>query len=331
MEILNEKEYKLKTIDNYETFVAIDGADDHYISSSGRLIRLFYNQPVVIPQHTDKEGNVIVDVLWNGKNDITEEHAAHLVGKAFLENEGGCDFIWYKDGDRRNINCRNLFYVRDDEIQDVLNNPERARIVSDSQHLMSYYNFNYYKLNQLYYNCFTRCYKNYDYIDNKYYKDVEVCDEWQNDKNSFYRWARENVYGYPRTLHLDKDILSIQTGKRIYSPENCCFVPEDINVLFRSFCNNKDSIKTNVNKDGKITYTVLMFCGKGRSQSYKYDTEEDALNAFKRSKLTQIGIAYRKLNDFGYDVPKRLRDAVHEWYRAVESGKIEFETSGLIQ
>ena len=196
---------------------------------------------------------------------------------------------------------------------------------------MSYYNFNYYKLNQLYYNCFTRCYKNYDYIDNKYYKDVEVCDEWQNDKNSFYRWARENVYGYPRTLHLDKDILSIQTGKRIYSPENCCFVPEDINVLFRSFCNNKDSIKTNVNKDGKITYTVLMFCGKGRSQSYKYDTEEDALNAFKRSKLTQIGIAYRKLNDFGYDVPKRLRDAVHEWYRAVESGKIEFETSGLIQ
>lgn len=330
MKILNEKKYKLKLNDAYEVFVAVDGADDYYISSRGRLIKLVYDQPVIVPQRLDNAGESKVDLQWNDRDMLSEEHTASLVAKAFLANEEGVFYVWYKDGNRQNLDCRNLFYVKDSEVQDILKNPRLAKRIGERQQLMSYFNLSDYKIYQLYYNCFTRCY-NEEYKDKyKHYKGVTVCDEWIDSKESFYKWVRDNFYDYPQELQFDKDILSIRTGKRIYSPENCCFVPKDVNILFRQFFDKGTSIKTRVKKDGSTVYSVNLTYSKNRSEPKTFYTEEEAVTAFKRNKIALLSKAYHKLNDFGYDVPQYIRDALREWYDAIDSGKIEFTSSGMI-
>lgn len=62
------------------------------------------------------------------------------------------------------------------------------------------------------------------------YKDVTVCEEWHNFQN-FAQWFEDNYN--PEVMqgwHLDKDILV--KGNKIYSPETCCFVPNEINSFF---------------------------------------------------------------------------------------------------
>lgn len=71
-----------------------------------------------------------------------------------------------------------------------------------------------------------RCSGNLD--NNRYptYRGCAVCDEWRLF-SVFKKWFDENyIEGY----ELDKDILV--KGNRVYSPETCCFVPKEINVLF---------------------------------------------------------------------------------------------------
>ena len=62
------------------------------------------------------------------------------------------------------------------------------------------------------------------------YKRCTVCDEWLFYPN-FKKWFDENYYEIEgQKMALDKDIIS--KGNKVYSPENCIFVPNNINVLF---------------------------------------------------------------------------------------------------
>ena len=76
------------------------------------------------------------------------------------------------------------------------------------------------------YHMIRRCYENKDTS----YKDCSVCEEWLCYAN-FEKWYEDNYWECgSETMHLDKDIL--KHGNRIYSPNNCIFVPKDINMLF---------------------------------------------------------------------------------------------------
>lgn len=68
-----------------------------------------------------------------------------------------------------------------------------------------------------------RCYDKKRQEKQSSYKGVTVCEEWHNFQN-FAKWFEEN---YIEDFHLDKDIL--QKGNKIYSPETCCFVHQEIN------------------------------------------------------------------------------------------------------
>jgi hypothetical protein len=62
------------------------------------------------------------------------------------------------------------------------------------------------------------------------YRDTTVCKEWHNYQN-FAAWFYENYdLDIMEGWHLDKDIL--QKGNKIYSPETCCFVPNEVNSFF---------------------------------------------------------------------------------------------------
>ncbi len=120
------------------------------------------------------------------------------------------------------------------------------------------------------------------------YKDVTVCVEWLNFQN-FAKWMDENYN--PETMegwHLDKDILF--KSNKIYSPDTCCFVPQEINALFTkgekrrgrypigvSFNNGRGKkFKSCIEKYGKSLYLGL------------FDTEEEAFEAYKTAKEYHI-------------------------------------------
>lgn len=70
-----------------------------------------------------------------------------------------------------------------------------------------------------------RCYSKKNLARYPTYKDCTVCDEWLYFSN-FKKWFDEN---YIEGTQLDKDILAY--GNKVYSPDTCCFVPSEINVL----------------------------------------------------------------------------------------------------
>lgn len=77
--------------------------------------------------------------------------------------------------------------------------------------------------------CFDKTVKNKQQT----YRDVTCCDEWLLYDN-FYEWLHSqsnfNKWLNGNRWCLDKDILV--KGNKIYSPEVCCLVPNDVNVLF---------------------------------------------------------------------------------------------------
>ncbi len=76
-----------------------------------------------------------------------------------------------------------------------------------------------------------RCYDPNIHAKQPTYKGCSVCDEWLYFSN-FKIWFDTNYN--PTTMkswHLDKDILV--DGNKVYSPETCCFVPNEINILFQ--------------------------------------------------------------------------------------------------
>ena len=70
-----------------------------------------------------------------------------------------------------------------------------------------------------------RCYDSKLHLRNPTYKECSVIEEWYNFQN-FAGWFEKNyIDGY----QLDKDLLI--KGNKIYSPETCCFVPKEINLI----------------------------------------------------------------------------------------------------
>ena len=84
------------------------------------------------------------------------------------------------------------------------------------------------------------------------YKNSTCCDEWLLFDN-FYEWLHLQsnfdkwLNGYRWAM--DKDILN--KGNKIYSPENCCLVPQYVNCLFTKRDCNRGSLPIGVCKHGK--------------------------------------------------------------------------------
>ena len=99
-----------------------------------------------------------------------------------------------------------------------------------------------------------RCYYKY-YLDiNPTYIGVTVCEEWHNFQN-FAGWFEDN---YKEGFELDKDLLV--KGNKIYSPETCCFVPQEINLIFMS---NRKKDKQ------RITHVAEKYKNKIKPKTYQ--------------------------------------------------------------
>lgn len=130
-----------------------------------------------------------------------------------------------------------------------------------------------------------RCYNKKSRTKNPSYENVEVCEDWLNFQN-FAEWCHnqdfftgKDIEG--RSYQLDKDILV--KGNKIYSPENCCFVPQEVNAFLtsRKSCRGKYPVGVQFEKEtGR--FRALMSGGTGKTKHLgRFSTPEEAFLKYK--------------------------------------------------
>lgn len=140
------------------------------------------------------------------------------------------------------------------------------------------------------------------------YKGCTVCDEWLYFQ-TFAKWFHENYYEVEGSrMHIDKDILL--KGNRHYSPENCMFVPIQINSLMVVRNNQRGEYPIGVsNKRGSIVSTARDINGN-KVWLGTYNTPEEAFNAYKVCKenlIKQYADIYKP------NIPEKLYQALYNY------------------
>lgn len=151
-------------------------------------------------------------------------------------------------------------------------------------------------------NMIVRCYDEKRLKRHPTYRDITVCQEWLH-LSTFKEWYdKNNVPGYA----LDKDILN--KGNKVYSEDNCCFVPPEINTLFTKRHLHRGSLPIGVSfKSGKF-YAAISVKGTTRKIGH-YDTPELAFMAYKSAKeayIKEIATDYFSRGE----ITKRVYDAL---------------------
>lgn len=121
------------------------------------------------------------------------------------------------------------------------------------------------------------------------YKNATCCKEWLLFEN-FYEWlhSQENFDKWYNSKSnkerwcLDKDILA--KGNKVYSPETCCLVPNNVNVLFTNRKNHRGSLPIGVTKhNNQFMAQCMNPFTDNKNQEYlgTYPTPEEAFHAYK--------------------------------------------------
>ena len=152
----------------------------------------------------------------------------------------------------------------------------------------------------VWYNMLKRCYDEKSFVNHPTYKDCYVCKEWLCFKN-FEKWYNANLI---EDFYLDKDILF--KGNKIYSPDTCCFVPNEINCLFTKRQNERGNLPIGVQySESKKRYKASFTRGEDRAFLGYFDTPEEAFQAYKVAKeawITEVANKWKgKIADNVYE------------------------------
>lgn len=163
----------------------------------------------------------------------------------------------------------------------TLTNPNHATFYNKGYVGQGIYKIEQNKVSKTWIGFIERCYSEKYQKIRPTYKDVIVCKEWHNFQN-FAEWFYSNYN--PETMqgwHLDKDILF--KGNKIYTPETCAFVPQEINSLFIKTKHKESNLPTGISKTGNKFKVRL-------NQKYigTFNTLEEAFEAYKEVKEKYI-------------------------------------------
>lgn len=130
------------------------------------------------------------------------------------------------------------------------------------------------------YNMMTRCYSKKLHERLPQYEFCEVSEEWQNFQN-FAEWYESHEFsglGY----HVDKDLL--KDGNTVYSAENCCLLPQEINKLITAGRIRSNSLQgTSWREESKVWRSSITKSGKVVYLG-SFDTEIEAHLAYVKAK-----------------------------------------------
>lgn len=149
-----------------------------------------------------------------------------------------------------------------------------------------------------------RCYSSKVHSKYSTYKDCTVCDEWLNYQN-FSQWFKNNYYEVDNEImDLDKDIL--YKGNKIYSPENCIFVPHKINSMLTKSDKVRGKFPIGVTYDNN-KYVARCECGNVRIHLGRFNTKKEAFykyKAFKENYIKKVAEQYKSI------IPTKLYNAL---------------------
>ena len=126
------------------------------------------------------------------------------------------------------------------------------------------------------------------------YQDAVCCDEWIYYEN-FYEWLHKqdnfDKWYNNEKWHIDKDILV--KGNKIYSPETCCLVPDNVNTLLIKCDNSRGKYPLGVNYNIAVKKYSARMSKHNEKTKYRehigyYDTPEQAFKAYKKRKESYI-------------------------------------------
>lgn len=125
-----------------------------------------------------------------------------------------------------------------------------------------------------------RCYSEEWLRKYKSYSGCTVCEEWHNLSN-FNKWFinQKRKGKYKQGWQLDKDLVG---NSKNYCPENCLFLPEEVNQSLVSFSKSKVIMKQ---KEGYCYYARI---GGVEARSPKFPTKEEALDHYMTARSTNI-------------------------------------------
>jgi hypothetical protein len=168
---------------------------------------------------------------------------------------------------------------------------------------------------RVWYHMLTRCYDPKYHEKYPTYINCEVCEEWHNYTN-FGDWFVDNYYEVKNEIMcLDKDILN--KGNKVYSPENCVFVPQNINMLFVKCDKNRGDYPIGVSynkRDKKFEAQCGVYNFEENKKKPKflgyYETPEKAFKAYKQFKenyIKEVAEYYKE------QIPQKLYDALYNY------------------
>jgi hypothetical protein len=141
-----------------------------------------------------------------------------------------------------------------------------------------------------------RCYSG----ESKFYGEVEVCTEWYSYSN-FNKWYYEQQEQQGDLSHydLDKDLINGTT--KLYSPENCVFIPDWLNLQLIERGKRRGQYPLGVCKYKK-GYISNIGDGSGVTKKYLgyYKTPEDAHSAWQIAKISKLEDSIIRLQNYSF-------------------------------
>jgi len=144
------------------------------------------------------------------------------------------------------------------------------------------------------------------------YIGCSVTEDWHNFQ-VFAKWYNENYYKIEdQEMQLDKDILL--KGNKVYSPETCIFVPQNINKLFVKKRSTRGEYPIGVHYSERYK-SLISSCNNNDNSGLPeflgcYSTPELAFNAYKTYKeniIKQVADKYKN------QIPKILYDTMYAY------------------
>lgn len=163
------------------------------------------------------------------------------------------------------------------------------------------------KIYYIWVNMLNRCYNASKWSKHPTYEGCKVCDEWLIFSN-FQKWYQSNSC---RDFALDKDILI--KGNKVYSPDTCCFVPQEINNLFLKSQRIRGKYPIGVVKTRNGRFVARISKRRNgiirREEIGYYATSEEAFISYKHEKESYIKQLAQEYYDRG-EITKKVYDAL---------------------
>lgn len=326
-EILNTDKLGIDLIGTDEMFVKIEGSNTHYISNYGRVLAITDRARILWGHFSGGKTVYNIPVWVNGERVERSLGADRLVLDAFYEYDNKQrPWIWHAGNDLEDNYYKNIYPVSKKEYRSIkkfvqdggLDTEEKIQELIDGEAYfipsilgVGYWgtpdvdikHWTYTRWTGMLMRCYSKAYQSKQAT----YIGCTVDKEWHNYAN-FKKWAEENFYQVnEEAMELDKDIL--HKGNKVYSKNNCAFVPQSINSLIINCRAVRGEFPIGIDKFEDKYRARMSYCGK-QIVIGSYDTIEEAFQHYKEYKEKFIkDIAKR----YKGRIPENVFEALMKW------------------